>query len=89
MTAFTPSLFRTIRRYAGKIQTMRDDIRTRRLLNALPAQHPQGYWLAGSIHRSPLRPRLRFRLSRRRIFRDRRMKLTMRRSRHLGRSQHA
>jgi uncharacterized protein YjiS (DUF1127 family) len=38
MAAFTPSLFRTISRYAGKIRTLRNDIRTRRLLNSLPAQ---------------------------------------------------
>ena len=37
MTASTPSLFKTIRRYAGKIQTMRDDMRTKRVMNALPA----------------------------------------------------
>ena len=38
MAAFTPKLFRTISRYAGKIRTLRDDIRTKRLLNSLPAQ---------------------------------------------------
>jgi hypothetical protein len=38
MAAFTPSLLRTIGRYAGKIRTLRNDIRTRRLLNSLPAQ---------------------------------------------------
>jgi hypothetical protein len=38
MSAFTPNLFRAIRRYAGKIQTLRDDMRTKRLLNSLPAQ---------------------------------------------------
>lgn len=38
MAAFTPSLFGTISRYAGKIRTLHDDIRTRRLLNSLPAQ---------------------------------------------------
>jgi uncharacterized protein YjiS (DUF1127 family) len=38
MAAFTPSLFRTIGRYAGKISTLRDDIRTRRLLNSLSDQ---------------------------------------------------
>ena len=38
MGAFTPKLFRTISRYAGKIRTLRDDIRTKRLLNSLPAQ---------------------------------------------------
>ena len=37
MTASTSSLFKTIRRYAGKIQTMRDDMRTKRVMNALPA----------------------------------------------------
>ena len=38
MAAFTPNLFRTISRYAGKIRTLHADIRTRRLLNSLPAQ---------------------------------------------------
>ena len=38
MAAFTPNLFRTISRYAGKIRTLRDDIRTERLLNSLSAQ---------------------------------------------------
>jgi uncharacterized protein YjiS (DUF1127 family) len=38
MAAFTPSLFRTIARYAGKIRTLRDDMRTRRLLNSLSDQ---------------------------------------------------
>jgi hypothetical protein len=38
MTASTPSLFRALRRYAGKIQTMRDDMRTKRVLNSLSAQ---------------------------------------------------
>ena len=37
MTAFTPNIFRAIRHYAGKVQTMRDDIRTERFLNSLPA----------------------------------------------------
>jgi hypothetical protein len=36
MTASTPSLFRALRRYAGKIQTMRDDMRTKRVMNGLP-----------------------------------------------------
>ena len=55
MAAFTPNLFRTISRYAGKIRTMRDDMRTKRLMNSLPAQHSQRYWLARSIHGSPHR----------------------------------
>ena len=38
MTAFPPSIFRTIARYAGKIRTMRNDIRTERFLNSLPAE---------------------------------------------------
>ena len=38
MAAFTPDLFRTLSRYAGKIRTLRDDIRTERLLNSLSAQ---------------------------------------------------
>ncbi len=38
MTAFTPSIFRSIARYAGKIRTMRNDIRTERFLNSLPAE---------------------------------------------------
>ena len=38
MTASTSSLFRAVSRYAGKIRTLHDDIRTRRLLNSLPAQ---------------------------------------------------
>ena len=38
MAAFTPNLLRTISRYAGKIRTLRDDIRTERLLNSLSAQ---------------------------------------------------
>jgi uncharacterized protein YjiS (DUF1127 family) len=38
MAAFTPSLFRAIGRYANKVRTLRDDIRTRRLLNSLSDQ---------------------------------------------------
>ena len=38
MTAFTPSIFRAIARYAGKFRTMRNDIRTERFLNSLPAE---------------------------------------------------
>ena len=38
MAALTPNLFRTIGRYAGKIRTLRDDIRTERLLNSLSTQ---------------------------------------------------
>ena len=37
MTTFTPNIFRAIRHYAGKVQTMRDDVRTERFLNSLPA----------------------------------------------------
>lgn len=37
MNSFTPNIFRTIRYYAGKVQTMRDEVRTERLLNSLPA----------------------------------------------------
>jgi hypothetical protein len=37
MTTFTPNIFRAIRHYAGKVQTMRDEIRTERFLNSLPA----------------------------------------------------
>ena len=37
MNAVTPSLFRAISRYAGKLRTMRDEIRTERFLSSLPA----------------------------------------------------
>jgi hypothetical protein len=37
MAAFKPGLFRTISRYAGKIRMLHDDIRTKHLLNSLPA----------------------------------------------------
>lgn len=37
MNASTPRLLRAIRRYAGKIRTMRNEIRTERLLNSLPS----------------------------------------------------
>ncbi len=37
MAAFTPSIFRTLARYAGKFRTMRNEIRTERYLNSLPA----------------------------------------------------
>lgn len=37
MHARPTDLFRAIRHYAGKIQTMRDEIRTERFLAALPA----------------------------------------------------
>ena len=37
MNTLAPSLFRTLRRYAGKLQTMRNDRHTRRLIQALPA----------------------------------------------------
>ena len=37
MATSTSSLLKTIRHYAGRIQTMRDDMRTKRIMNALPA----------------------------------------------------
>ena len=37
MNAFTPNIFRAIRHYAGKVQTMRNEIRTERFLNSLPS----------------------------------------------------
>ncbi|MBA3449348.1 MAG: hypothetical protein H0T56_17430 [Pseudaminobacter sp.] len=36
MNSFTPRIFRAIGRYAGKVRTMRDEIRTERFLNSLP-----------------------------------------------------
>jgi hypothetical protein len=33
----TPNIFRAIRHYAGKVQTMREEYRTERFLNSLPA----------------------------------------------------
>jgi hypothetical protein len=38
MTPTTPSIFRTIARYAGKIRTMHENIRAERVMNALPAE---------------------------------------------------
>ena len=37
MTTFTSGFLGTFRQYAGKLKTMRDEIRTRRMLDALPA----------------------------------------------------
>ena len=37
MNSHTPNIFRAIRYYAGKVQTMRDEVRTERLLNSLPS----------------------------------------------------
>ena len=37
MTAATPSFFRAISRYAVRIRTLRDEIRTERFLASLPA----------------------------------------------------
>lgn len=37
MNSFTPNIFRTIRYYTGKVQSMREEVRTERLLNSLPA----------------------------------------------------
>ena len=36
MNATAPRLLRAIRRYAGKVRMMHDEIRTVRLLNSLP-----------------------------------------------------
>ena len=33
----TPMIVRALRQYAGKIQTMRNQVRTERFLNSLPA----------------------------------------------------
>ncbi|MEI5678783.1 MULTISPECIES: hypothetical protein [unclassified Mesorhizobium] len=33
---FTTDIFNTIRHYAGKFQTLHEDIRTERLINSLP-----------------------------------------------------
>jgi len=37
MNSFSPNIIRVIRHYAGKVQTMREEVRTERLLNSLPA----------------------------------------------------
>jgi hypothetical protein len=37
MNSFTPNIFRAIRYYTGKVQSMREEVRTERLLNSLPA----------------------------------------------------
>ncbi len=36
MTAYTPGFLGTFRQYAGKLKTMRDEVRTRRFLDSLP-----------------------------------------------------
>jgi hypothetical protein len=36
MNAFTPSLYRVIRRYAGKVRTMHDDFRMAHFMYSLP-----------------------------------------------------
>jgi hypothetical protein len=36
MTAHTRGFLGTFRQYAGKLKTMRDDVRTRRFLDSLP-----------------------------------------------------
>jgi hypothetical protein len=36
MTAHTPGLLGTFRQYAGKLKTMRDEVRTRRFIESLP-----------------------------------------------------
>lgn len=38
MNATPATLVRVIRRYAGKVQTMHNEIRTERLMNSLPDQ---------------------------------------------------
>ena len=38
MTAFNPTIFRALARYAGKIRTMHQDIRAERMMNALPPE---------------------------------------------------
>lgn len=37
MTPFTSTLIGSLHQYAGKMKTMRDEARTRRLLDSLPA----------------------------------------------------
>jgi hypothetical protein len=37
MAPFTSTLLGTFRQYAGKLKTMRDEVRTRRMLDSLPA----------------------------------------------------
>ena len=37
MDNFTPALFRAVGRYAASYRAMRDEIRTERVLNSLPA----------------------------------------------------
>ena len=38
MGSFNSGLIGAFRQYAGKLKTMRDEIRTRRMLDALPAE---------------------------------------------------
>jgi hypothetical protein len=38
MSTFNLSLIGTFRQYAGKLKTMRDEVRTRRMLDSLPAE---------------------------------------------------
>ena len=37
MDNFTPALFRAVGRYAASYRAMRDEVRTERVLNSLPA----------------------------------------------------
>lgn len=37
MNALSPALFRTLRRYAAGIRAVREEIRTERIINELPA----------------------------------------------------
>ena len=37
MDIFTPTLFRAVGRYTSSFRAMRDEVRTERLLNSLPA----------------------------------------------------
>lgn len=36
MNAFTPDIFRSVRHYAGKIRTLRNELRTVRFMKSLP-----------------------------------------------------
>ena len=49
MTAHTSGFLGTFRQYAGKLKTMRDDVRTRRFLEFASQRHPQGHRLAGPL----------------------------------------
>ena len=55
MTALTPGLLGTFRQYAGKLKTMRDEVRTRRFLEFAARRRPQGHRLARPL--SAHRPR--------------------------------